>query len=112
MSTYAVYYVWAGITKEESDEINNSFIDDVLETYGGVERNGLTFTSIAMHGRTVGMGVQIQELNWEVDIGENNIYNPVIAQEAQGILQRVNGTLEELEIPVQAKLYHHIDLGG
>lgn len=112
MSTYAIYYVWAGILIDEFDALHAPFVDEVLENFDGIQINNVTFVGIGMHGKTIGIGVVVHELNWETEIGPANLYNPETAQNALLILNLVNQTLQERGIEISARLYQHIDLGG
>lgn len=111
MSTYATYKVWAGILIAQVD-VNNQFIKEVLFSGDGVKKDNLLFENIGMHGEDVGIGVQIQELNWEVEIGDSNLYDVMVANKAREIRGRVAEIFKRLGISVVPRLYHHIDLGG
>ncbi|MEK7584246.1 MAG: hypothetical protein AAB490_03305 [Patescibacteria group bacterium] len=112
MGTYAVYRLWAGVTQGELADVNHPFIDEVMDNIGGVEKEGVKFVSIGMHGETIGLGVEVKELNWEVEINETNSFDPTICEKAIKVLHLVNRVFKDLSISVTAKLYHHIDLGG
>ena len=112
MGTYAVYRLWAGVTQDELTEVDHPFIDEVLDNPRGVKKEGLSFENISMHGETVGLGVEVKELNWEVEINEANAFDSTICAKATEALHLVNQIFKKLGIPLTAKLYHHIDLGG
>lgn len=112
MGTYAVYRVWAGILKNDIDEISHPFIKRALNSSDNVKKGGLDFKSIAMHGEVIGLGVEIQELNWETEINESNLFDITSSNRAEETCQRVNKIFKDLGISLTAKIYHHIDLGG
>ncbi len=113
MGTYAVYEVWAGVLIAQADK-NNPFVKRVLSSCEGVEKDGLLFESISMHGESIGIGVRIEQLSWQAQIGGANWYDTTIANSASKTLKRVEETFKKLGIAliVPPRLYHHIDLGG
>jgi glycerol dehydrogenase-like iron-containing ADH family enzyme len=93
--------------------IQHPFLDAFQDKwFQGTEKDGLKFESIAMHGRAVGIGVIVSEMSWTVEIDESNLYDPSVAKKAEETLEKVNGIFKELELPLVAKIYQHIDLGG
>ena len=118
MSTYAEYYLWAGIARDSDGEWrfegeSSSLLEEVAAGgLGGVERDGLRFVEIDMHGVSVGVGVVIAELSWETAIGKANEFDPSVGDRARDILQRVQAVFAADGIRVVVKLYHHLDLGG
>jgi hypothetical protein len=112
MGTYAVYQVWVGVKRDDWFKLGVNFVGMVRDSADGVELDGLIFTSIAMHGKDVGIRVVIQELNWECEIGPTNVFNLDICAKAEQTLLKMSEIFKKRAVPVEAKVYHHIDLGG
>ena len=111
MGTYAVYKMWAGVLLTQVDE-DNPFIKKVLSSYDFVKKDNLLFEGIGMHGDKVGIGVKIQELSWEVEIGSSNFYDVTITNKAIDICKKVAETFKKLGVSCEPRIFHHIDLGG
>lgn len=116
MGTYARYVLWAGVLlAEDSATADHPFISQVLDQIDPVERDGLQFIAVSMHGETIGVGVQISELDWvpisEVGAGRLDEFDPRIGRRALEVLRHVRDIFRPLGIQEIVKLYHHLDLG-
>lgn len=118
MSTHAQYYLWAGFLLEDhdddfSDEFQ-TFLDILRSSYPGIEREGFLFTSVGMHGETIGFGVVLTDLDW-ITFGERPA-SPDTEQlgKLSETLEAVRTAFIRIGLPeeVPCNLYHHLDLGG
>ncbi|MDP3771415.1 MAG: hypothetical protein Q8R16_03895 [bacterium] len=118
MSTYAEYWLWAGIARDRHGKwaIEGEwppFLTAVRKSgLDGVERDGLRFVGISMHGENVGIGVVIHEFGWTTEIGVKNAYDPAISERARDVLERVRHIFAQEGVRARVELYHHLDLGG
>lgn len=117
--TYAVYQIWAGVTNEilgEDDTLwDHPFIKEIGDAplgQAGVERDGLKFKEIHMHGADVGIGVIVHELDWTTEIDTTNHFDPSMCAKASEILERVKWVFDQEKFPLTPTLFHHLDLGG
>ncbi len=116
MSTYAEWRLWVGISQdnyllEELPQTAEAFIDEVMRSFNPVQRDNLAIQSIGMHGETVGIGVVIHELNWETEIGEQNVFDPTIITKAKETQIALNKVFDDVGMHLRANIYNHIDLG-
>lgn len=114
MGTYAVYKVWVGISlkNEAPYDKGHPFLQNIMASSNPIQRDGLSFESIDMHGETVGIGVEIFTLNWNTEIDKKNAYNTDISEEARETLKKVASIFEKIKIFTPVRIYHHVDLGG
>jgi hypothetical protein len=114
--TYAYYRLWAGVLLKDAD-VDNDFIKRVLNTLEPIREmgtGGYHFSRIHMHGETVGIGVEIIDLDWTTVEEGPSEYREVDSWigDPDSILSSVEKALRGYGVEARAKLYHHIDLGG
>ncbi|HRZ33994.1 MAG TPA: hypothetical protein P5548_03810 [Candidatus Moranbacteria bacterium] len=112
MGTHAEYVLWVGVPSENIGYIQHPFIKAIEENFEGVEKDGLIFKTIAMHGRTVGIGVVVQEMSWTPELNDSNLYHPSVAKEAEKTLRKVNSIFKKMKLSLPFRIFEHIDLGG
>lgn len=116
MGTYAMYRVWAGVTEEGLDRVfDHPFMREIIDVptgQAGVRCGGLVFQEICMHGRRVGVGVIVYELDWTTEIDATNLYGPSLAENAAETLDQVRRVFATQKVPLIPQLFHHLDLGG
>lgn len=122
MGTYAMYRVWAGVTREALDDRegapNHPLVDEVFnkasEKLDGSNAivDGLRIERIFMHGRYVGIGIIVFELDWTDEIETLNLYDSSVASVASELLERLKKVFESRQFPLIPSIFHHIDLGG
>ena len=87
---------------------------DALEE-GPQEHEGLKIKCIDMHGRIVGIGVEVMELSWTHDLDEENIFDVNKIAEARVLVPRLKEIFDHiglLGLEEKVVIRHHIDLGG
>jgi hypothetical protein len=113
--TYAHYKLWAGVLLRDLPDAGRdiSFVSYILDSLDGVDESGQKFTSINMHTSTVGVGVEIVDLDWTTEEEGPTIFDPsIVTVTAAETLHEVNEIFKAHGIRVTVKLYHHLDLGG
>lgn len=119
MGTYAVYRVWVGLTEKALDRLNlfdHPFVKEILDSPlsrdDDADRNSLKFEEIFMHGRRVGIGVIVYELEWTDEIDATNLYDPSIADKTIETVVRVGRVFSYRKILMIPEMFHCLDLGG
>ena len=116
--TYAYWRLWVGVSMSDVHAINMSEISyDVLDELeeGPRECHGLEIESIYMQGQRIGIGIEVLELQWTYELGEENIFDVGKVAEAQALipgLKKVFDDIGLLGLEEKVLIRHHIDLGG
>ncbi len=116
MSTYACWRLWVGARFGNIDltEAPTSTHEILDKLYDGEPyyMDDMPVKHIYMNGKTVGIGVEVQELNWGTEIGSDNVFDVKKVAEAQRVLPRLQKAFGDLGLRAQILIIHHIDLGG
>lgn len=119
MGTYAHYRVWAGILREDARDPPpqlEDFLTEIEDARSGLERNGILFKTISMHGEIVGFGVECLDLDWIPGCEQPGKFDRYSFMRDSGSkLLRVRSEFQKFYAPdtkIPIEVYHHIDLGG
>lgn len=111
--TYAVHRIWVGVWREE---LTGEQIEKI-EAYIGLLKisvnPGFPIQEISMHGKTIGYGALVHELDWITTEERPEIFESCKYERAiEGAQAHLEYLFEKLRLPLKIHPYHHIDLGG
>ncbi len=116
MSTYAYWRLWVGARMGDIDftkapSRTNQILDQMHEGKP-YEIEDLKLGAIYMHGEIVGIGVEVSELGWNIEIGDENVFDTTKVIKAQELVPRVQKVFDDMGVVAPILIIHHIDLGG
>lgn len=118
MSTCAYWRLWVGVNVSDIKWASvrraraYKFIDQIEEQGFYEVAADLKIEYIYMHGREVGLGVEVAELDWATQIGRDNVFDTTKITKARSLVLKVKRVFSELGIQARVHIFHHIDLGG